>query len=134
MQIQRLQNLYLCLAFIAAVISLNFNWLVIGQTAVTVYNDIPLLILAAISTICPLIALCRYKNLKSQKLISRLGALFALFTIGYVVALSFLGPNPEAEVCVLSPCLMGLCGILDCLAARSITHDINLLKSADRIR
>lgn len=134
MQLQRLQNLYLFLSFIAAVVSLNFNWLVIGDTAVTIRNNYPLLILALIATILPLLALCRFKNLRAQKLISRLSALFALFSVGYVVALSFLGPNPEAEVCILAPCLMALSGVLDCLAIRGIIHDEKLLKSADRIR
>lgn len=134
MQIQRLQNLYLLLALITAAISLNFNWLIIGNTAVTICNDYALMVLALLATILPLLAICRFKRLGAQKLISRLSALFALFTVGYVVALSFLGPNPEAEVCILSPCLMGMSCIFDCLAARAITHDINLLKSADRLR
>lgn len=134
MQIQRLQNLYLLIAFIAAVLSLNFNWLIIGEVAVTIQNDIPLMVLSLLATLLPLLAICRYKKLHSQKLISRVGALFALFTIGYAVALSYLGPNPQAEVCILSPCLMGLSGIFDCLAVRSITHDEKLLKSADRLR
>lgn len=134
MQIQRLQNLYLLLAFIAAVVSLNFNWLIVNGTSVTIRSDYPLLILALMATLLPMMALSRFKNLHSQKLITRLSAIFALFTIGYVVALSFLGPNPEAEVCILSPCLMGLSGIFDCLAVRSIIHDEKLLKSADRLR
>lgn len=134
MQIQRLQNLYLALAFLAAIVSLSFNWLTIGNVAVNIENDYPLLILALLATLMPLFGICRYKKLHSQKLISRLGAVFALFTVGYVVALSFLGPNPEAEVCILAPCLMGLSCILDCLAARAIVHDENLLKSADRLR
>lgn len=100
----------------------------------TIKNDTPLMILALMATMLPLFALVRFKNLRKQKLCARLGALFALFTVGYVVALSFLGPNPESEVCILSPCLMALCGILDCLAVRGIIHDEKLLKSADRLR
>lgn len=134
MQIQRLQNLYLLIAFIAAVISLNFNWLMIGDAAVTVKNNIPLMVLALMATLLPLMAICRYKKLHSQKLISRLSAIFALFAIGYALALSFLGPNPEAELCLLSPCLMAISGIFDCLAARAVVSDEKLLKSADRLR
>lgn len=134
MQIQRMQNLYLLLAFIAAVVSLNFNWLIVGDVAVTIENNVPLMILALVATIMPLCALFRFKNLRSQKLITRLAALFALFTVGYTVALSYLGPNPEAEVCILSPCLMALAGVLDCLAVKAIVHDEKLLKSADRLR
>jgi hypothetical protein len=134
MQIQRLQNLWLLIAFVAALVSLNYNWLDIAGSYVTIQNNIPLLILALLATILPLLSLCLYKNLRRQKLAGRLSALFALFTIGYVVALSFLGPNPEAEICILSPCLMGLSGILDCLAVRAIASDERLLRSADRIR
>jgi len=102
MQIQRLQNLWLLIAFVAALVSLNYNWLDIAGSYVTIQNNIPLLILALLATILPLLSLCLYKNLRRQKLAGRLSALFALFTIGYVVALSFLGPNPEAEICILS--------------------------------
>lgn len=134
MQIQRIQNLYLLLAFIVAVVSLNFSWLVVGDVTVTIKNDLPLMILALMATLLPLLGLCRYKNLRSQKLIGRLSALFALFTLGYVIALSYLGPNPAAEVCILSPCLMAVSGVLDCLAVRGIVSDEKLLKSADRLR
>ncbi|MCM1310489.1 MAG: DUF4293 family protein [Bacteroides sp.] len=122
------------LALIATIVSLCFNWLMIDNVAVNIHNDYPLLVLALLATLMPLMAICRYKNLRVQKLISKLGAVFSLFTVGYVVALSFLGPNPEAEVCILAPCLMGLSCILDCLAVKSIVRDINLLKSADRLR
>lgn len=134
MQIQRLQNLYLLVAFIAALVSLNFNWLKIDDVYVTVGNNVPLLILGLLATILPLLGLFLYKNLRRQKLTARLSALFVLFSLGYAVALSYLGPNPEAEICILAPCCMALSGILDCLAARAIASDEKLLKSADRIR
>lgn len=134
MQIQRIQNLYLLLSFIAAIISLNFNWIIIADAPMSISNDYPLMILALIATILPLLALFRFKNLRSQKLISRLSALFALFSVGYVAVRSFFGPDSEAEVCILAPTLMLLSGLLDCLATRSIIQDEKLLKSADRIR
>ena len=134
MQIQRLQNLYLLLAFIAALVSLNFNWLRIDAIGVSACNNVPLLVLGLLATLLPLLALFLFKNLSRQKLAARLSALFALFTLGYVIALSYLGPNPEAEVCILAPCLMALGGVLDCLATRAIAADQRLLKSADRLR
>ncbi len=134
MQIQRIQNLYLLLSFIAAIISINFNWLVIGDTSVTIRNDYTIMVLAVVATLLPLLGLFRYKSLRVQKLISRLSALFAIFSVGYVVVLSYLGPNPEAEICVLAPSLMAISGLLDCLAIRGIIHDEKLLKSADRLR
>lgn len=134
MQIQRLQNLWLLIAFVTAIVSLNYNWLDIAGTYVTIRNNIPLLILTLLATILPLLSLSLYKNLHRQKLAARLSAIFALFSIGYAVALSFLGPDPEAEICILAPCLMGLSGVADCLALRAIAADERLLKSADRIR
>lgn len=134
MQIQRIQNLYLLLSLIVAAISLNFNWLVAAGTPVTICNDYALMVLALIAAILPLLALIRFKNLRAQKLISRLAALFALFSVGYVVVSSFFGPNPEAEVCILAPSLMVISGLFDCLAIRGIIHDEKLLKSADRLR
>jgi len=134
MQIQRIQNLYLAIAFIAAIVSLNFNWLSTGDTFVTIQNNIPLLILTLLATILPMMGICLYRNLRRQKLVARLSGLFVIFTLGYIVALSYLGPDPDAKVCLLAPCCIALSGILDGLAARAIVHDEKLLKSADRLR
>lgn len=135
MQIQRIQTLYLIISLLAAIVSLTGNWLRIDpQTVVTVQNNIPLLILAVLATLLPLIDICLYRNLRRQQLVGKLSALFALISIGYVVALSYLGPNPEAEVCIMAPVCMAVSGIFDCLAVRSMARDEKLLKAADRLR
>lgn len=134
MQIQRIQNLYLAISFIAAIVSLNFNWLTAGDAFVTIRNNIPLLILTLLATIMPMLGICLFKNLKRQKLVARLSGLFVLITLAYVIALSWFGPASDAKVCLLAPCSLALSGLLDLLAVRAIIHDEKLLKSADRLR
>lgn len=135
MQIQRIQNLYLIIAFLLATVSLAFPWLRLsGGATLAVQGNIPLLILAVLATLLPLLAICLFKNLQRQKLLGRLSALFAVASLGYVVALSYLGGDNQAQVTVLAPMCMGLSGILDALAARAIYRDQQLLRAADRIR
>lgn len=134
MQIQRIQTLWFIVALLCALFSLTQNWLAIEGTFVTVQNNIPLLVLGLLATVLPLLAIFLYRNLRRQKLVGRLAALFVVVTLGYVVALSWLGPNPEAEVCILGPVSMAVSGIFDCLAVRGIISDEKLLRSADRLR
>lgn len=134
MQIQRIQTLWFIVALLCAIFSLTQNWLAIEGTFVTVQNNIPLLVLGLLATVLPLLAIFLYRNLRRQKLVGRLAALFVVVTLGYVVALSWLGPNPEAEVCILGPVSMAVSGIFDCLAVRGIISDEKLLRSADRLR
>lgn len=134
MQIQRIQTLWLIIALVCAIFSLTCNWLQIDQVYVNAHNNIPLLILGLLSTLLPLIAIFLYRNLRRQKIAARMSALFAVVTLGYAVALSYLGPNPEAELCILGPVSMALSGIFDCLAVGGISHDEQLLRSADRLR
>lgn len=134
MQIQRLQNLYLLIAFLAAILSLNYPFIIIPGGNVGVQNNIPLLILALLATILPLLALCLYKNLKRQKLVSRLAALFADCTLVYVFVLDWLNIDNGANIAMLAPCCIFASSLFDLFAARAITSDQNLLKAADRIR
>lgn len=134
MQIQRIQTLWFIAALLCAIFSLTQNWLAIDATFVTVQNNIPLLVLGLLATLLPLLAIFLYRNLRRQKLVGRLAALFVVVTLGYAVALSWLGPNPEAELCILGPVSMAISGIFDCLAVRGIISDEKLLRSADRLR
>lgn len=134
MQIQRIQSLWLLIACVCAVVSLCFPWLKIGGGFVSVENDIPLMIISLLATIFPLLAIFMYRNLSRQKLVCSLAAIMAILAIGYTVALSYLGPNPESDICFLSPVLMAFSGIFDMLGRRAIIHDEKLLRSADRLR
>lgn len=134
MQIQRIQSLWLTISFILAIVSLCYPWLKIDGGYVTIQNNVPLLVLALLAVMLPLVAIFLYRNLRRQKLVCSIAALMSLFSIGYVVALSYLGPNPESEVCIVAPVAMALSGIFDILARRAIVHDEKLLRSADRLR
>lgn len=134
MQIQRIQSLWLLLAAVCGALSLCFKWLDINGVFVTPLNDPMLGTLACLAILLPLLAIFMYRNLKRQKLVCRLGVLFALFAVGYAVALSYLGPNPEADIRIVGPILMA-CDCLACImATRAIARDEKLLRDADRIR
>lgn len=134
MQIQRIQSLWLIIAFICALVSLCFPWIETGALSYGAESNPILLIIGLLATILPLIGLFTYRNLRRQKLITLIAALMAVLSLGYVVALSWLGPDPEVSVTLLAPCLMALSGIFDALARRAIISDEKLLKSADRLR
>lgn len=134
MQIQRIQTVWLIVAFILAVTSMCFPWLKIDAVTVDVKTDIPLLVLSLLAVLMPLIAIFMYGNLRRQKRVTALGALMAMLTVGYAVSLSYLGPNPEAELCITAQVLMTLSAVFDLLARRGMVHDEKLLRSADRLR
>lgn len=135
MQIQRIQTLWLIAAVACSVFSLTCNWLNIdNQLFISAYNNIPLLILGALAVLLPMIAIFLYRNLRRQKLTVKIAMLFVVATLGYAVALSYLGPHSDAAVCILGPTCMAVSGIFDWLALRGIVHDDKLLRSADRLR
>ena len=136
MQIQRIQSIWLLIAFGAAITSWFFPWLHLEVSSVDLYpwTNIFLLILAGLATLLPLVAIFMFRNLRRQKLTCALGAFMALFSLGYVVALSWLGTDPDGSVCVTAPLLMACSGLFDILGRNAIISDEKLLKSADRIR
>ena len=134
MQIQRLQNLYLLLAFLAAILSLNYPWVILPSANVTVQNNIPLLILALLATILPLLGICLFKNLKHQKLVSRLAALFAICSLAYAFILDYTNIEHGANLAILAPAIMFASALFVLFAAGAISSDQKLLKAADRIR
>lgn len=134
MQIQRIQNLYLLLAVIFAAISMFKPWLKIDGGYVMVENDVPLLVISLLATLLPLIGIFMFRNLRRQKLVCALSALMAVFSLGYCVSLSYLGPHPESEICIRPTIFMALSAIFDLLARRGAANDEKLLRSADRLR
>lgn len=134
MQIQRLQNLYLLIAFLAAIFSLNYPWLIVPGGNIGIQNNVPLLILALLATILPLLAICLYKNLIRQKLMARLAALFAFCSLAYTYTLDLINIEHGANLALLAPAVMFFSALFDLFAARAISSDQKLLKAADRIR
>lgn len=134
MQIQRLQTLWLIIAVIFAVISCCFPWLKIDNGYVTIQNDIPLLVIGILAAALPVIGIFMFRNLRLQKRICSLSGFMALFSVAYIVLLSYLGPHPEGEVCIWAPVCMVVSAIFDMAARRAIIHDEKLLRSADRLR
>ncbi len=134
MQIQRLQTLWLIIAALFAMISLCFPWLKIDSGYVTVQTDMPLLVIGILAAALPLIGIFMFRNLRLQKRICSLSSLMALFSIVYIILLSYLGPYHEGEICIWAPVCMVVSAILDIAARRGIIHDEKLLRSADRIR
>lgn len=134
MQIQRIQTLWLLLGAVASGVSLFFPWFRVGEESIKATESVPLLVLALMAVVIPLLAIFMYKSLGRQKLVAKLAALFSLITIGYAVALSTFGPDGDAGVCVLAPMCMAVGGIFDYLAVKGIVHDEKLLRSADRLR
>jgi len=134
MQIQRIQTLWLIIAAIFAIISFCFPWLKIDSGYVTAQNDIPLLIIGVLAITLPLIGIFMFRNLRHQKRICSLSGLMALFSVAYIILLSYLGPQSESEVCIWAPVCMIVSAIFDVAARRGIIHDEKLLRSADRLR
>lgn len=134
MQIQRLQNLYLIIAFICAIVSLSFPWINLPEGNISVQNNVPLLILGLLATILPLLGICLYKNLQRQKLVSRLAALFAFFTLAYAWILDWTNIENGATMALLTPCAVVFSCLFDIFATGAIKSDQKLLKAADRLR
>ncbi len=134
MQIQRLQTLWLIIAALFAMISLCFPWLKIDSGYVTVQTDMPLLVIGILAAALPLIGIFMFRNLRLQKRICSLSSLMALFSIVYIILLSYLGPYHESEICIWAPVCMVVSAIFDIAARRGIIHDEKLLRSTDRIR
>lgn len=134
MQIQRIQTLWLLLAAVCGGLSIAFNWLHIDGVYVTPLNDLMLGVLVGLGILLPLLAIFMYRNTGRQKLVARLGAIISLFAVGYAVALTYLGPNPEAEIRVAGPIMMAWDCLACIMAARAIARDEKLLRSADRLR
>ncbi len=93
-----------------------------------------MLILTVLATVLPLLAIFMFRNLRRQKLVAALAAFMAVFSLGYVVALSYLGPDPDGSLRLVAPLCMAASGIFDILGRNAIISDEKLLKSADRIR
>lgn len=135
MQIQRIQTVWLLLAFVAALVSLFFPWFIIDGGGIKITENVPLLVLAILAAALPFVAIFLFKNMRRQKLVARMSALFAVFAIGYALALTWFGPDKDVvKLCVLSTVCMALSGLFDCLAVNGIAHDEQLLKAADRLR
>lgn len=133
MQIQRLQNLYLLIALILQVVSLFIPWWKTPQAAIFPYSDPILLIICCLAAAMALIGIFLFKNLRRQKLVAALCALFGLFAVTYGFALSFMDTDDSVRM-ALGACPMALGAIMAVMARNRVIHDEKLLRSADRLR
>lgn len=134
MQIQRIQTLWLLAAVALATVSLFLPWLTVGQSPVTLWQNIPLAILALLATILPAAAIFMYPNPQRQQTAVGVAAFLAVATLGYLVALTYLGPDADVRVALAAPCCMALSGAMDTMARSAIRHDIRRLRDSNRLR
>ena len=106
MQIQRIQSVWLLIAFATALTAIFLPWIHVPTASIDVYgwSNIFLLILTGLAALLPFVAIFMFRNLRRQKLLCALSAFMALFALGYAVALTWLGPDPELSLTLTAPC------------------------------
>lgn len=134
MQIQRIQTLWLLGAVILAATSLFLPWLTVNGSAMAVWQSLPLAILAVTATVIPLAAIFMFHNPGRQQTAVGVAAFISVAALGYVVALTFLGPDSNVKVTLAAPCCMALSGAMDTMARAAIRRDIRRLRDSNRLR
>lgn len=133
MQIQRLQTLFLFLALVLQTVSLFMPWWMAGEAPIDPVTDPMLLILSCLAAAMALLGICLFKNLRRQKLVAGLSALFGLLAVSYAFALTFM--DTESTVSIAYGAVpMAIGAIFAILARNRVIHDEKLLRSADRLR
>ena len=134
MQIQRIQTLWLILAIITATVSFAYPWLSLTDSVIRLTDNAPMMILAVLAAILPLLGIFMFRNIKRQKTIVQLATLFAFASITYAVTTTAFHAESNMSVCILGPSLMIVSGIFNCLAIKGIKHDAKLLRDSERGR
>ncbi|MFY7811647.1 MAG: DUF4293 domain-containing protein [Flavobacterium sp.] len=135
--IQRIQSIYLLLAFILMSIVSFFTPIYFQIDYKFIYDDLFFLILFLTSGILSLISIFLYQNRKLQFVLNRVSILINLILLGLFIFQStkLSGANLKAmkgiEMGVFLPIISV---ILLVLANKAIQKDENLVKSVDRIR
>lgn len=150
--IQRIQTVYLVLAFIVTVLCLMnpvgvYHFDQLGNTDATLYNLFiqwggeksfsVWALFALLLMTCPLtiLAVFLYKNRKLQ---ARVCAYNVLLTLAWIAVLVIYGYVNKPEGGQFTPylwaALPGVALILHVLARKAIIHDEKLVRAADRIR
>ncbi len=137
LMIQRIQSIYLLLAFILMSIVSFFTPIYFQIDYKFIYDDLFFLILFLTSGILSLISIFLYQNRKLQFVLNRVSILINLILLGLFIFQStkLSGANLKAmkgiEMGVFLPIISV---ILLVLANKAIQKDENLVKSVDRIR
>jgi hypothetical protein len=135
--IQRVQSIYLLLAFILMCIVSFFTPIYFQIDYKFIYDELFFLILFLTSGILSLISIFLYQNRKLQFVLNRVSILINLILLGLFIFQStkLSGANLKAmkgiEMGVFLPIISV---ILLVLANKAIQKDENLVKSVDRIR
>lgn len=144
MQIQRIQSVYIFLAIVAMAIFIIVPYgevVAVGQTPVqseTLYtmSQYGVLIPCGAVVILLLTALFLYKNLPLQRTVTVISLLLTLSTMAVVCFALFKEGQAEGIDAHFSvwDILLPIAMVLEIMAVAGIKHDINLLKSYDRLR
>lgn len=139
MQIQRLQNLWLLIAFICMGISMFLPWGYIDYDSTLPLRGIDrtfATIPGSLASILALAGIILYRNLRRQRLVCLLSAIFAILS---VILMGIVYWRSLDSLCVpLQPSFgaipMIIGAVFALLARNRVIHDEKLLRSADRIR
>ena len=135
--IQRIQTIYLLIAFIAAgILPFVFPlWINAAGDEVIFFDNLAFILLFIFSATLSLVSIFRYKNRKSQFIIGRFNIILNLILLGLFVYQSL---NLSGEAVVSEKGIGMILPIVSIvflgLANKAIKKDEDLVKSADRIR
>lgn len=152
MVIQRLQNLYLLIAFAFMAIFCFCPFLTyldsdvfykvsaagiktVSSEAVVMNYNWATLILAIISALMPVLTIFKYKQLKQQRQLCSICAMLAVASLAIAaIPLFKVGEYSGYEVDIIPMALPLFSLMMSLLARRGVKKDLRLLSSADRIR
>ena len=136
--IQRIQTIYLLLAFVVTGILLFFIplWTMSDDTAYYFMQSQVYTILLGLSTTLTLLSVVSYKKRQNQFVIGRLNIILNLILLGLFVyrSLNLSGETPAVSEKGIGMFLPVIAIVLLVLANKAIKKDEDLVKSVDRLR
>ena len=136
--IQRIQTIYLLLAFVVTGILLFFIplWTMSDGTAYYFMQSQVYTILLGLSTTLTLLSIVSYKKRQNQFVIGRLNIILNLILLGLFVyrSLNLSGETPAVSEKGIGMFLPVIAIVLLVLANKAIKKDEDLVKSVDRLR
>jgi peptidoglycan/LPS O-acetylase OafA/YrhL len=136
--IQRIQTIYLLLAFVVTGILLFFIplWTMSDGTAYYFMQSQVYTILLGLSTTLTLLSIVSYKKRQNQFVIGRLNIILNLILLGLFVyrSLNLSGETPAVSEKGIGMFLPVVAIVLLVLANKAIKKDEDLVKSVDRLR
>ncbi|MNF37499.1 hypothetical protein D3C85_94310 [compost metagenome] len=136
--IQRIQTIYLLLAFVATgILPFVFPlWTVTGDKDYFFMQNQIYVIVLGLSTTLTLLSIVSYKKRQNQFVIGRLNIILNLILLGLFVyrSLNLSGETPAVSEKGIGMFLPVLAIVLLVLANKAIKKDEDLVKSVDRLR